>query len=181
MSDESQFPGYKQGSDGKWYRAESFPAQGGGPPQARSPGTGPTGTAQPLRPEKRKKHTWFWVVAILAVVGLGSGIASGFSNPPVTNHTIVYSVTGTGRADIQWDPSGNFVGNALRVNNVPLPWTKTIKDQSLGTYNLNVRLLSGTTVTCTLTVDGHQVSTQSSIGPGAAPACFYEGSSNGSG
>jgi hypothetical protein len=177
VSDDSQFPGWRQASDGKWYPAESFPSRGGDPPQVQRPRTDPTGASRQLPPKTRNQYTWFWVVAILVVVGLGTGIAVRFSNGTVAKkHTIVYSVTGTGRADIQWDPSGSFVGNALRANDVALPWTETIKDQTLGSYNLGVLLLSGTTVTCTLTIDGHQVSTQSSIGPGAAPACSFDSS-----
>ena len=177
MSDESQFPGWRQASDGKWYPAESFPARGGDPPQARGPSADPAGASQQPPPEKRKQHTLLWVVAILVVVGLGTGLAVGLSSGKVAKeHTVVYSVTGTGRADIQYDPSGNVEGNALRANDVALPWTETIKDQTLGSYNLNVFLLSGTTVTCTLTIEGHQVSTQSSIGPGAAPSCSFDSS-----
>jgi hypothetical protein len=109
------------------------------------------------------------------LIGIAGGRAAyvsfGTSHTNAVKHTIIYSVTGSGTADIQYDLTGNPLGVASNANGVSLPWKLTVTNDTLGPYNLNVLLVNGTTVACTLTIDGHVISTQNSIGPGASISC----------
>jgi hypothetical protein len=112
---------------------------------------------------------------VAVLIGIAGGRAAyvnfSGSHGNGVKHTIVYSVTGSGTADISYDLNGNPLGVASNANDVTLPWKLTITDYALGSYNLAVILENGTTVACTLTIDGHLISTQNSIGPGAAISC----------
>lgn len=126
------------------------------------------------RPRRPNSLTGFWLAVALLIGIVGTWAAfKGFEGSPGNGvkHTIVYSVTGSGMADISYDLNGNPLGVASNANGVNLPWKMTVTNDTLGSYNLNVLLVNGTTVACTLTIDGHLISTQNSIGPGASISC----------
>ncbi len=85
-SDTSQGPNWWQASDGKWY-----------PPQPQQP---------PADRPKKKFYTrvWFWILVVFALgVGGCSAILAGgtaaIDHAAHVNHTVVYSVTGSGQAN----------------------------------------------------------------------------------
>jgi hypothetical protein len=176
MSDETPFPGYERAPDGRWYPSGSVP-EAAGEAQVEDPQPGSSlDPPAPRRKRPKRPHNLIGVwLAVAVLIGIAGGRAAyvSFSGSHTNGvkHTIIYSVTGSGTADISYDLSGNPLGNASRANGVSLPWKLTITDSTLGSYNLAVLLENGTTVACTLTIDGHVISTQNSIGPGAAISC----------
>src|SRR5664280_760081 len=162
MSDVSQGPGWWQASDGKWY-----------PPQPQqNPAPAPTGADTPLGPgwwqatdgkwyppqpgfpgqvapkKPVYKRVWFWLLVVLA------------------------SVTGSGTADINWDTFAYGNSGSSQDSGAALPWTKTVTGSGLfNIYSVTAQLQSGTSVTCSITVDGRQVSTHTSTGQFAIADC----------
>jgi hypothetical protein len=173
MSDETRFPGYERASDGQWYPSGSVPkTTGSAQVAAPLPGSLPDPPASRRKRSRNLIGVWLAVAVLIGIAGgRAAYVSSGTSHANGAKHTIVYSVTGSGTADISYDQTGNPLGNASRANGVRLPWKLTITDSTLGSYNLAVLLENGTTVACTLTIDGHVISTDNSIGPGAAISC----------
>jgi len=191
MSDVSQGPGWWQASDGKWY-----------PPQPQqNPAPAPTGADTPLGPgwwqatdgkwyppqpgfpgqvapkKPVYKRVWFWLLVVLALVIGGcvsilslAGVA--INKAATTKHTVVYSVTGSGTADINWDTFAYGNSGSSQDSGAALPWTKTVTGSGLfNIYSVTAQLQSGTSVTCSITVDGKLVSTHSSTGQFAIADC----------
>lgn len=77
------------------------------------------------------------------------------SSEPGTDETVAYSVTGTGKAiSIVYTESDGVVQTAF---NVELPWSKEVTLSSSTPATLTIATL-GDEVTCTITVNGEQVS-----------------------
>ncbi len=154
-ADSSQGPGWYQATDGRWY-----------PPQV---------VEAPKKPVY--KRVWFWILIVFAL-GIG-GCATVVSTAGVaidkaatTNHTVVYSVTGNGTADITYDSFTNGNSGTSQVNGATIPWSKTQNGSGLfNLYSLSATVASGSSVTCTITVDGKQVSTHTSSGEFASADC----------
>lgn len=156
-----------------------YPAQIGNAPPTQ-PGFAP----QPGYPgyvEQKKKiyaRVWFWVLIVLAL-GIG-GCAAILSVATVainrantTKHTVIYSVTGTGTATITYDTLDNLNTGEAQLPNVALPWSKTLTGAGLiSAYSLTATVgPSGGSATCTITVDGKQISTNSATGALASAHC----------
>lgn len=161
MSDVSQGPGWWLASDGRWY-----------PPQAQ-----PGPVLRPSSPKKVYQQWWFWVLVVLALV-LGScmaqsvGIFDVIKQANTTQHTVVYSVTGTGTADIIYHSFQNGKGGSSQVTGATLPWTTTVTGSGIFTiYSVNATLVTGTSISCTLTVDGAVVTSLSATGQHASVDC----------
>lgn len=148
-------PGWWQASDGKWY-----------PPQP-PPGKKPV-----------YKRVWFWLLVVVAL-GFGSCIAvvsaasKAVSDANAQKHTIVYTVTGRGTADITYDSFENGSSGSADDNGAALPWTKTITGSGLfNLYDVSATSDSGSgSIACTLKVDGKVVASQSSSGQFANVDC----------
>src|SRR5665213_1755411 len=116
MSLTAQGPGWWMASDGKFYPPEQMP------------------TAQrPAEPPKKKfyKRVWFWL--LIAVVVLFGGctailVGAGKAVTDANNkqHTVVYSVTGDGTADLTFDTFSNGNSGTSQSTGQSLPWSKTI-------------------------------------------------------
>jgi len=96
------------------------------------------------------------------------------------NHTVVYSVTGSGQAnDITYATlqEGSGQNGEAQVTNVNLPWTKTITASGLFTaFNVSATVGAGDgTVTCTITEDGQQLATNTASGAFATADCNSAG------
>ena len=165
MSDVSLGPGWWMASDGKWYPPESAPATSVPPPAPEQP-------KKPLY-----KRVWFW---LLLVVVLGCGgctavvVAAGTAvdKDATTKHTIVYVVTGNGSADITYATFGSGAGGISSPTGQGLPWTKTfIATGILNAYNVGATLTSGSTVTCSISVDGKVLSSKTATGTLASADC----------
>ncbi len=199
MSDTSQGEGWWLASDGKWYPPESAPpppinAYGTSP---QVPLTTPQTALSPkeqarldkaqrkaLRPWYKKKR-WYFLGAILLFVVLIIVIISSAANKvnqeATTKHTVVYSATGNNTStatDITYYTiqQGSGQSGEAQDTNAALPWSKTITASGLFTaYSVSVTNaidapgLSG--VTCTITVDGKVVNTNTANGPGATASC----------
>ena len=131
------------------------------------------------------KRVWFWLLVAVVVLfgGCGAIVAVGtvaVVHEAKKNHTVVYSVTGTGQAsDITYATlqQGNGQNGESQVTDVPLPWTKTITVSGLiTTFSLSGTVGSdGGTVTCTITEDGSQLSTNTATGAFATANCSAAG------
>ena len=170
MSDVSQGPGWWQASDGKWYAPEQ--AQGAAPPPPVHP---PFADEKPKKPAY--KRVWFWLL-IVVVVGVGgctaiiatAGVAIDKAN--TKQHTVVYTVTGDGTADITFDTFANGNSGTDQLTGQSLPWTRSITESGLfNIYSVSAGILTGTTATCTITVDGKVLSTHTATGQFANVAC----------
>ena len=153
-------PGWWQATDGRWY-----------PPQ---PG------ASYVTPQKKPvyKRVWFWLLMVLAVIValiiiLVAAIGTAVHVADTTKHTIVYSVTGTGTATITYYSFDNNHNGSAQLSDVPLPWTKTVVGSGIfNSYSVTGTLgESGGTVTCSLSVDGKQVSHNTATGAFSSANC----------
>jgi hypothetical protein len=166
-ADAPQGPGWYQASDGRFYPPQFGVA--GGPP-----------VKKPVY-----KRVWFWLLIAVVVLfgGCGAILAAGTAavvHEAKKNHTVVYSVTGTGQAtDITYATlqQGNGQNGESQVTNVPLPWTKTIVASGLITaFSLSGTVGSdGGSVTCTISEDGSQLSTNTASGALATASCSSAG------
>jgi hypothetical protein len=154
MSDISQGPGWWQAADGKWY-----------PPQ-------------PTAPKKRfYARVWFWLLVIVALgfagcIAVVGSATNAINKADTTKHTVVYAVTGDGSADITYDTFTNGNSGSSQVSGAPLPWTKTITGSGLfSIYGVSADIESGTTATCTITVDGKVVAHNTATGQFASADC----------
>ena len=195
MSDVQQGPGWWQASDGKWYAPEQHPNYQPPPPPPAAPATpqtgpppgywqAPDGQWYPPQPgahsvPKKKLYTrvWFWLLVVFAL-GVGGcitivSVASvAVNKAATTKHTVVYTVTGNGTADITFDTFTNGNSGSSQDTGASLPWTKTATGSGLfNLYDVTATLSTGSTVTCTITVDGKQVASHTSTGQFATVDC----------
>jgi hypothetical protein len=132
-----------------------------------------------VAPKQKKFYTrvWFWLLVIVAL-GLGGcitlvSVASVAVNKAnTTKHTVVYSVTGSGTADITYDSFTNGNSGTSQDTGAAIPWSKTITGSGIfNVYSLTATLSSGGTVTCSITVDGKQLASHTSTGQFASVDC----------
>jgi hypothetical protein len=112
---------------------------------------------------KAKAGLILGVLGLAATIAWTAAIASVFHNGTSKAHTVVYTITGTGKADIQYfqiDGSGN--DQTLHANAQTLPWTKTVTIKGdFSSFDVTASptdFTSNSKLSCTLTVDGKQVS-----------------------
>jgi hypothetical protein len=159
-------PGWWQATDGNWY-----------PPQ------GPVypSVGNPLPKKPVYKRVWFWLLIIFALgisgcVTIVSIAGVAVDHAAHVNHTVVYSVTGSGQAGAITYATlqeGNGQNGVAQLANVNLPWTKTITASGLFTaFNVTATVgPSGGSVVCTITEDGQQIATNTASGAFASADC----------
>ena len=140
----------------------------------------PQPQATPEKKEKKPfyKRVWFWLLVALvlllggciAIVGSASKTVTDLNN---AKHTVVYTVTGDGTANITY---ASFTNNSnvgsSQDSSATLPWTKTITASGIfSSYDVSAMVNTGTTVTCTLEVDGKVVSTNTAHGQYSSATC----------
>ncbi len=134
----------------------------------------PPESAAPRQPVY--KRGWFWlIVVVLGIGGISAlvfGAGVGLNRAAQANHTVVYSVSGHGRATSLFYATLQERNEAV-VANVNLPWTKTITVSGpVGISGVGATLGSGGgSVTCTVTQDGHQITTNTASGASATAIC----------
>jgi len=184
MSDFSHGPGWWQASDGKWYPPDAYPAQPYAPhvyPTAYGyQPNQPQGPPQafPLIPPPKKfyEQVWFWILAVvvvlLGILGSFFELRALLDKSLNARHTIVYSVSGSGTANITYVVHANVNNGAASADGVALPWTKTVTGQGLfGIYSVGADLVTGTSISCKITIDGSQVASETSTGVGTSVDC----------
>jgi hypothetical protein len=199
MSDTSQGPGWWLTSDGKWYPPQQVPQypppllgaygpQGPGwwpaadglwypPPVPVRP---PAADLSPKKPAYRRG--WFWVVIVVALGFAGCVTVAGVAGVAVDHdahveHTVVYSVTGSGTASTllyRTLQQGNNRDGGAQLSDVPLPWSRTVIVSGLLTaFDLTATVGSGGgSIQCTITEDGRLIAT------GTATGAFDEATCN---
>jgi hypothetical protein len=200
MSNTSQGPGWWLASDNKWYAPEQAPPSAApvatappmpvGAPAPQGPGWYQATDGRwyppqsgmglpPVAPKKKfYQRVWFWLLVVVVLgfsgcLALITGGSVAINNANHKIHTVVYSVTGTGSASITYDSFDNNHNGSTQNSSVPLPWTKTIKGSGLfNYYSISATLGSdGGSTSCTITVDGKQVSSNSATGAFASATC----------
>lgn len=157
------------------------PWQGqGGQPGPYGP---PPGWQQPQPPAKKRRGCLIAALVIVAVVIIGAVSCVAIAGSAVKSvddqskqqHTVLYEVTGTGKADITY--STDAQGSSAQESGATLPWSKT--EQSAGFFRVYTLLAqngmdsSGGELTCKITVDGKLVKTATAKGAGAIASCTY--------
>jgi hypothetical protein len=109
-------------------------------------------------------------VTIVSIVGVAVDHAAH------VNHTVVYSVTGSGQAGAITYATlqeGNGQNGVAQLANVNLPWTKTITASGLFTaFNVTATVgPSAGSVVCTIAEDGRQIATNTASGAFASADC----------
>lgn len=131
--------------------------------------------AKALRPWYKKKRYWLLLIIVVVVVIIIAVVVSAgkaINKLATTKHTVVYTVTGDGTATVSYDTFQNGNAGNAQDTTVKLPWTKTITASGLFTiYDVNVTVDTGTTATCTLTVDGKQIASNTAHGQLASADC----------
>ena len=126
---------------------------------------------------ERGQRVWFWllVVVVLGVGGCISALAIGtaaVNKANSTQHTVVYTVTGPGTADITYSSFSNGNVGSAQATGVKLPWTKTVVGSGLfSSYDVTATVDSGSSVTCSITVDGKRATTNTGSGQFASADC----------
>jgi beta-lactam-binding protein with PASTA domain len=92
----------------------------------------------------------------------------------VVQPVITFEVTGSGSATVTWiAPGGGF--NIQQDTDARLPWSKSFPYRSgLSSYqygNFNAQSYGGSSITCTMTVNGRVVSSNTSTGAYAVVSC----------
>jgi hypothetical protein len=113
-------------------------------------------------------------VSLVALVGVSVDHAAH------VNHTVVYSVAGTGQAtEITYSTlqEGNGQNGEAQLTNVNLPWTKTITASGLITvFDVTATAgANGGSLSCTITEDGRVIAHNSASGPFASANCNSAG------
>ena len=206
MSDSSQGEGWWLASDGKWYAPEQHPdyqppasstvAQAPPRPTGAEAAMGPgwwlasdgrwypPQAAVPVQKKPVHKRVWFWLVTILAaivilMVALLAVAGSAVDHAAHVDHTITYSVTGTGGpaesityATVQ---EGNGQNGEAQVTDATVPWSKTITASGLFTvFDVNATVgRNGGSLTCLIIYDGRQVAGNTASGADASADCTY--------
>jgi hypothetical protein len=162
MSDVAQGPGWVQADDGKWY-----------PPA-------PPTAAKPKKPIY--KRVWFWLLMVVVVFTAGcitivASVSNTVDKSLNAKHTVVYEVTAVGTPtanSVTWS-SFSDKGNSgtSQAQDVAVPWTKTVDvTGDFSSFSLIAQLGStGTSITCTIKVDGKQNVTNTSTGAFSAVTC----------
>ncbi len=151
-------PGWWQASDGWWY-----------PPQHPS--------APPAPAAFDYRRMWFWALIVLgAALILGISLTVIFDEligKVIDTHTVVYTVTGSGTPTVTYSSLDNSFNGTTQVRNATLPWSvSTSAPAFFNAYSVTATLGSaGGALTCSLSVDGKQVSTRSASGPFASVVC----------
>lgn len=154
-----QGAGWWQATDGLWY-----------PPQG-------TIIVQEAPKKKFYKRVWFWLLVIVVLIFAGCIAAVGSASNTITNannkmHTVVYSVTGNGTADITYSTFDNGNSGTASANGTNLPWGKTVTASGIFSgYDVTVIGDSATSVACTITVDGKQIAHNTGTGQDASADC----------
>lgn len=154
-----QGPGWWQATDGLWY-----------PPQG-------TIIVQEAPKKKFYKRVWFWLLVVVVLgfsgcIAIVAGGSNAINNANQKQHTVVYTVTGNGTADVTYDSFTNNNAGSSTVNGATLPWTKTITASGLlSIYDVSVIGDSATSVTCAISVDGKQITHNSGTGQFASADC----------
>ena len=157
MSDMSQGPGWFQASDGKWYAPQ--------PP------------SQPASKKKFYKKVWFWLLVFVVVVFGGCGIVIGSTANSLNKAlnekvSVVYSITGSGTADINYDTITNGNVGSSQITGSAIPWTKTVAGTgAFSIFTLSGTLTEGSTISCAISINGKVVSTNTSSGQYATVSC----------
>lgn len=144
---------------------------------ARAEAAAAKARAKALRPWYRKKRYWLLsvlalVIVIIIAVAVSAGKAINQLND--TPETVSYSVTGTGKAIVSYDVQHGDSLSFAQTSSATLPWTKTITmTGAFGDYVLNAQLTggTGTTISCSIQVNGKQVATNTSHGKFATVSC----------
>ena len=140
-------------------------------PEASRPRAGEPATRKPRKPRRRPSKArrrltgLLWLLVLAAcVVGAVVGInhyrhrqhaASSSAALPVT---AVYSVTGSGAAILQWNtPQGSY-NDPLAL----MPWTLDVSTTGSFVYRISAAPVDNGTATCSISVGGQVLSTQTS-------------------
>lgn len=182
MSSAPQGHGWWQVRYGKWSPPQSPPPPP--PPQGVITSTGPTYGMQPpsvdASPCKRglARRPLLWVLLVIVVFfgGCGdsvSGVGTAVRNE-ATQHTLVYSVTGSGTSTATNITYETFQKGLVQVLNPRLPWTKTITASGLFTgFSLSVQNgpVGLSYVVCTIREDGKVLNAKKAAGPFHIASC----------
>ena len=120
MSDTQQGPGWWQASDAKWYPPQQAPGVAPPPP--------PPYVQQSTPKKKLTRRPLFWIALVILVfaggcIGIVASIGTAVHHVDTENHTVVYSVTGSGTttADITYSTvqEGNGQKGTAQLSNTP--------------------------------------------------------------
>lgn len=143
--------------------------------------------AQPQKPVRRPPRYWILAVLLVLVAVSISAAAitrAGARGNVLSNHTVTYSVTGSGTSAVSSityiTHRGNGLGEA-QVIDATVPWTSRIVTSDLGlATSFSVRVENGPTVLsyviCSISEDGKLLSTNKAEGPHAVASCSSAGS-----
>ncbi len=138
----------------------------------------PAPVARTKPTKKIYKRVWFWILMAVVVlfggcIALVAGGTKAVNDANNKKHTIVYTVTGSGTANITYFAFDNGNQGTSQVSDAQLPWTKTVTGSGLfNSYSVIATVgTNGGTVACTLRVDGKQVSSHTASGEFSSADC----------
>lgn len=169
-----------------------YPPQGQDPqpPQYTPQGQYPPGGYQmppPQQPTSSHRGCLISAIVVIAVILVGAVSCTAIlfqagrkvSDTVNREHTVVYSVTGSGSADLTYVTDG--LASSTQESGVRLPWSTTVTAKGLVLF-FSVIAQNGAnesgTITCTITVDGTEVANETASGPAAVATCTATGTGN---
>ena len=108
-----------------------------------------------------------------AVLAMGALTACDPKAADGTTHTVVLSVSGPMRGDVQYISDGAL----HRLNNTSLPWTKQLetKGEKGVTVTAEATATKDVVINCVITVDGVKKKVKASIPPSTSVTCTWDG------
>ena len=125
------------------------------------------------------------VLAIVYTTAFATSVSSAIATASAEANVevpVVYSVTGDGTASISYSTFSSGSSGSESANGQALPFEKDVVAKTGGSFNYSSFTLSAlgdattTTLTCTISVNGTVVSTQTSTGAYASTICNASGS-----
>lgn len=139
---------------------------------------------------KRKRRKWPWLllglVAVIVVIAVAANAGKGGGGSSGSSVHVVYSVTSDApTALVTYATLNNGNLGEQQDTAAAMPWSKSldVADSFVKSFTLTASMTpdlsgggaGGSTITCTITVDGKTVATQTSHGPGATVTCSSAG------
>lgn len=144
-----------------------------------------TGRSGQLPVKKNRTGLWIGIGALVLLLmcgvcgGLGWWVYSetqrdrvASPSPNSSEHTIVYQVSGTGKAAVTWSTGGEI--SSIEQETVTLPWSIEIGTDraTIGLSVLAIARGDGATVeSCAVSVDGRELNSKSSTGLKLTVSC----------
>lgn len=157
---DPRFNGWWQAHDGSWY--PPFPQPEPNLGEVKSP---------------IYRKAWFWVLMVV-VVGMAGCVVTYSAEMGVNSHrryAVVYTVNGSGVADITISQPISFFGSAgdtYQGVTTSLPWTYSETETGIALLSVTAIPVTGSSISCSISVNGKVIASESHDQQGSGAYCI---------